>query len=125
MQYSQKLLRELLLNAIVHRAYDQVGNIILKVTKNSLQVKNPGNLLSPLLIENHQIIGQYIVIRNEQLAKQLRQEGLIELVGSGLLWVSKILQHNNLPPANFTQDATSFLVTINFGICDHIPIKQL
>ncbi|NQE35843.1 ATP-binding protein [Microcoleus asticus] len=108
------LLRELLVNAIVHRAYDRANDVIIKVMPTSIQVKNPGRLLPPLSLSNNQISGGYVVIRNEKLALQLRQKGLVELVGSGLLWVKKMLKHQNLSPAIFTQDATSFSVTISY-----------
>lgn len=108
------LLRELLVNAIVHRAYDRANDVVIKVMPTSIQVKNPGRLLPPLSLSNNQISGGYVVIRNEKLALQLRQKGLVELVGSGLLWVKKMLKHQNLSPAIFTQDATSFSVTISY-----------
>jgi ATP-dependent DNA helicase RecG len=78
--YPEKVIRELLANAIVHRPYTQRGDIFINLYPDRLEFHNPG--LFPLGVTETNIL-HTSVARNEQLAKVFRALKLMEKEGSG------------------------------------------
>jgi len=78
--YDQEVIRELLVNALVHRPYTQRGDIFLNLHPGHLEVVNPGVL--PLGVTPENIL-HTTVRRNEHLARVFHDLGLMEREGSG------------------------------------------
>lgn len=78
--YPEKVIRELLANAIVHRPYTQRGDIFINLYPDRLEFHNPG--LFPLGVSETNIL-HTSVARNEQLAVVFRALKLMEKEGSG------------------------------------------
>ena len=78
--YDEKVVRELLVNALVHRPYTQQGDIYLNLHPERLEVVNPGRL--PLGVTPRNML-HASRRRNEGLARVFHDLGLMEREGSG------------------------------------------
>lgn len=78
--YDEKVVRELLVNALVHRPYTQQGDIYLNLHPERLEVVNPGRL--PLGVTPRNIL-HASRRRNDGLARIFHDLGLMEREGSG------------------------------------------
>ena len=78
--YDEKVVRELLVNALVHRPYTQQGDIYLNLHPDRLEVVNPGRL--PLGVTPRNML-HASRRRNEGLARAFHDLGLMEREGSG------------------------------------------
>jgi ATP-dependent DNA helicase RecG len=78
--FDEKVVRELLVNALVHRPYTQRGDIFLNLHPDCLEVVNPGRL--PLGVTPQNIL-HASRRRNEGLACVFHDVGLMEKEGSG------------------------------------------
>ncbi|MDD2976532.1 ATP-binding protein [Aquabacterium sp.] len=78
--YDEKVVRELLVNALVHRPYTQQGDIYLNLYPERLEVVNPGRL--PLGVTPRNIL-HASRRRNDTLARVFHDLGLMEREGSG------------------------------------------
>ena len=78
--YDLRVVRELLVNALVHRPYTQRGDIFLNLHPDRLEVVNPGRL--PLGVTPQTIL-HASRRRNERLATLLHDLRLMEKEGSG------------------------------------------
>lgn len=79
--YDEDVVRELLVNALVHRPYTQQGDIFLNLYPDRLEVVNPGRL--PLGVTPRNIL-HASRRRNEGLARVFHDLGLMEREGSGI-----------------------------------------
>lgn len=78
--YDERVIRELLVNALVHRPYTQQGDIFLNLYPDRLEVVNPGRL--PLGVTPRNIL-HASRRRNELLARVFHDLELMEREGSG------------------------------------------
>lgn len=78
--YDKRVIRELLVNALVHRPYTQRGDIYLNLHPDRLEVVNPGRL--PLGVTPHNIL-HASRRRNDRLATLFHDLELMEKEGSG------------------------------------------
>jgi ATP-dependent DNA helicase RecG len=101
--YDQRVVRELLVNALVHRPYTQRGDIYLNLHPSWLEVVNPG--LLPLGVTPQNILHQS-VRRNNELARVFHDLNLMEREGSGydLLYEVLTSQGRKLPEVREGRD---------------------
>jgi hypothetical protein len=78
--YDEKVVRELVVNALVHRPYTQQGDIYVNLFPDRLEVVNPGRL--PIGVTPHNIL-HASRRRNEGLARVFHDLNLMEREGSG------------------------------------------
>lgn len=94
--YDEKVVRELLVNALVHRPYTQQGDIYLNLHPERLEVVNPGRL--PLGVTPRNIL-HASRRRNEGLARVFHDLGLMEREGSGFdLMYDRLLSQGRPAP---------------------------
>lgn len=94
--YDEKVVRELLVNALVHRPYTQQGDIYLNLHPERLAVVNPGRL--PLGVTPRNIL-HASRRRNEALARVFHDLGLMEREGTGFdLMYDRLLSHGRPAP---------------------------
>jgi ATP-dependent DNA helicase RecG len=107
--YDEKVVRELLVNALVHRPYTQQGDIYLNLFPERLEVVNPGRL--PLGVTPQNIL-HASRRRNEGLARAFHDLGLMEREGSGFdLMYDRLLSLGR--PAPLPEEGTDWVkVTI-------------
>ena len=87
-------IREILVNAVVHRSYLATGNIQVALYDDRLEVLTPGKLPIDQTIEAMK--SGFSKIRNEALAKAFAYMGLIEGWGSGIPKVNALLRQAGL-----------------------------
>ena len=78
--YDEKVVREVLCNALVHRPYTTRGDIFINIYTDRMEIANPGTF--PLGVTTTNILHQ-TVQRNEHLAKIFYDLHLMEKEGSG------------------------------------------
>jgi len=92
--YDSRVIREYLVNALVHRPYSQRGDIYINLFPDRLEVINPG--LLPLGVTPQNILHQS-VRRNNELARAFHDLGLMEREGSGYDLVYDVLLSQGRP----------------------------
>lgn len=107
--FDQRVIRELLVNALVHRPYTQRGDIYLNLYPDRLQVVNPG--LLPLGVTPHNILHQS-VRRNNELARVFHDLNLMEREGSGFDLLYEVLtsQGRPLPEVREGEDRVEVII---------------
>lgn len=107
--YDEKVIRELLVNALVHRPYTQRGDIFLNLHPDRLEVVNPGRL--PLGVTPRNIL-HASRRRNGELARVFHDLVLMEREGSGLDLVYDLLLSKGRPAPRVEEGSDSVKVTI-------------
>lgn len=92
--YDEVVIRELLVNALVHRPYTQRGDIFLNLSPDQLQVVNPG--LLPIGVSPQNIL-HTTVRRNDNLARIFHDLKLMEREGSGFDKLYEVLLSQGRP----------------------------
>lgn len=94
--YDKRVVRELLVNALVHRPYTQRGDIFLNLHPDRLEVVNPGQL--PLGVTPQTML-HASRRRNDQLARLFHDLKLMEKEGSGFDLMYEVqLSHGRTVP---------------------------
>ncbi len=107
--FDEKVLRELLVNALVHRPYTQRGDIFLNLHPDRLEVVNAGRL--PLGVTPQTILHDSRR-RNDGLARVFHDLGLMEREGSGFDLMYERLLSSGRPPPVPTEGIDSVTVTV-------------
>lgn len=76
-------IREVLLNAVIHRNYHINGPTKIAIYDNRIEVFTPGTFPGPISVENLDLGLTYT--RNKAVCKAFREAGYIEKLGSGFL----------------------------------------
>jgi len=80
-------LREVLINAIVHRNYHLPSPIKIAIYANHIEIYSPGNFVGP--VKQYGLLSGSTFWRNPAICKIFRELGFIELMGSGILEIFK------------------------------------
>lgn len=92
--FDERVIRELLINALVHRPYTQRGDIYLNLHPDRLEIVNPGPL--PLGVTPGNVL-HASVRRNEHLARLCHDLKLMEREGSGFDAIYDVLLSQGRP----------------------------
>lgn len=109
--YPWEAIRELAMNAVMHRAYNG-NNSPIKFYEYSdrIEIDNPGNLYGKVNQENFPNETDY---RNPNIAEIMANLGYVNRFGSGVNTVSALLEDNGSSPAKFLLgDMTTFKVVV-------------
>ena len=90
-QYPLEALRELLLNAVVHRDYKSASDIVIKIFDDRIIFTNPGKLYGKLRVEDLERNDYVSSLRNRLLAEAFYLTGDIERYGTGFVRVRDFL----------------------------------
>jgi ATP-dependent DNA helicase RecG len=107
--YEEAVVRELLVNALVHRPYTQRGDIFLNLRPDALEIVNPGRL--PLGVTPQNILHQSRR-RNDGLARIFHDLKLMEKEGTGFDLMYDRLLASGRPAPTVTEGADSVHVVI-------------
>ncbi len=107
--YEEVVVRELLVNALVHRPYTQRGDIFLNLQHDHLEVVNPGRL--PLGVTPANIL-HASRRRNDALARVFHDLGLMEREGSGFDTLYERLLATGRPAPTAREDLDSVHVVV-------------
>lgn len=107
--FDEVVVRELLVNALVHRPYTQRGDIFLNLYPDRLEVVNPGPL--PLGVTPQNVL-HTTVRRNEHLARMFHDLKLMEREGSGFDKVFEVLLSQGRPAPELIETHDRVQVTV-------------
>ena len=107
--YPRVALRELLLNAVVHRNYQSTAPIRFYCFPDHITISNPGGLYGDATAET---FPRTTVYRNPIIAEATRVLGYTNRFGQGIARTTKALELNGNPPAEYQFDAQTFTVTL-------------
>ena len=98
-QYPLDVIREFLLNAVVHRDYKHSTDIVIKIFDNRVIFSNPGTLFGKLTLKDLEKDDYISSIRNKIVAEAFFLTGDIEKYGTGFIRIRKKL--NKLKTATY------------------------
>jgi len=104
------VLREALINALVHRDYRSTANVQVYIFSDRVEIVNPGGLVGGLTLKD---LGKRSAPRNPLLFGILYRMELVEHIGSGLKRIREELQQNNLPKPVLDVDDNWFSIVIS------------
>lgn len=107
--FDEIVIRELLVNALVHRPYTQRGDIFLNLHPDRLEVVNPG--LLPLGVTPQNVL-HTTVRRNDQLARLFHDLKLMEREGSGFDKMFEVLLSQGRPAPEVIEGHDRVAVTV-------------
>ena len=107
--YPKVAVRELLINAIMHRNYQSNAPVRFYWFSDHIEINNPGGLYGEASPENFPYAVGY---RNPVIAEAIRVLGYTNRFGQGVLHAWKALEINQNLPARFTFDPHWFSVKI-------------
>ena len=107
--YPAAALREMLMNAVMHRDYESNAPIRFHWFGDRVEIQNPGGLYGLATPENFPRQTDY---RNPVIAEAMKALGYVNKFGRGVLRAQHALAANGSPPAEFVFEPTHFLATI-------------
>jgi ATP-dependent DNA helicase RecG len=108
--YPEWALRELLMNAVMHRDYESNTPIRFYVFNDHIEIMNSGGLYGEATRENFPTRNSY---RNPVIAEAMKVLGFVNRFGYGVQRTQSLLKANGNPPAEFEFDKHSVLVKIS------------
>ncbi len=107
--YPEVAVRELLLNAILHRDYQSNTPVRLYWFADRIEIQSPGGLYGEVTKETLTRRNSY---RNPVIAEAMKPLGFVNRFGYGIQRAQAALQANGNPAAEFEIDGTTVLVVI-------------
>lgn len=107
--YPQIALRELLMNAVMHRLYESNAPIRFYWFTDRIEIQSPGGLYGLATPENFPSQNDY---RNPVIAEAMKTLGYVNKYARGVLRANSALAKNGNPPAEFTFEPTYVLARI-------------
>lgn len=111
--YPELACREGLINAITHRDYSNEGRgIEVKIFNDRLVIKNPGELLSSISVEDLKSLTGVHQSRNTYIARVLREAGYIRELGEGIRRIYDLLHKNDMVDPVIQSENKTFSLTL-------------
>jgi len=107
--YPRVAVRELLMNAVMHRDYASTAPLRLTWLSDRLEIQSPGGLYGEASPQNFPRQTSY---RNPIIAEALKALGYVNRYGRGVVRAQEALAANGSPPAEFQFDTGYVLATI-------------
>lgn len=108
--YPEGAVRELLMNAVMHRNYNSNSPIRFYVFADHIEIQNPGGLYGEATLANFPTRNSY---RNPVIAEALKSLGFVNRFGYGVQRAQALLLDNGNRPAEFEFDEHSVLVKVH------------
>lgn len=110
-QYPHEVIREAVINAIVHGDYAMKGcRIQIAIFSNRIEITSPGGLPYGQTIAS--ALSGISIMRNRVIGRIFREIKLIERLGTGLKRITSIYEKANTKQALFEEINTNFRVTL-------------
>ncbi len=107
--YPRVAVRELLMNAVMHRDYSSTAPLRITWLEDRLEIQSPGSLYGEASPAN---FPQQTSYRNPVVAEAMKALGYVNRYGRGVLRAQDALRKYDSPPAEFQFDAGFVLATI-------------
>ena len=111
-EYPLEALREIVINMIVHRDYQNTGDSIIKIYDTKIEFYNPGKLENGLTIADLKSGIYTSYARNRKVADVFREAGIIEKYGSGIQRITNAFISYGLQEPVFQEFQNGFRVTV-------------
>lgn len=121
-EYPLEVIREALINAVVHRDYFNPNSIQVNIFQNRLEIISPGGLPEGLTKE---FFGRRSVRRNPINYRLLRDIGFVEGLGTGIPRMRNSMRKYNLKDPIFNFDNHTFEVIFYNSQSELKPIEAL
>jgi predicted HTH transcriptional regulator len=109
-EYPEEIVREIIVNAVVHRDYSRSGSsVLLAVYDDRIEVTSPGGLAGPVTADNI-VDRQYN--RNPIIAKRMFEMGFFEGWGQGIDQIVAWSASNAAKPPRFNDEVSQFTLTV-------------
>lgn len=122
-EFPEKVMREALLNAVVHRRYDDAArgtHVILELFRDRTMIGSPGAPVSPNSAEGLNRGEAKSIRRNEGLAKAAAEMGMMERRGKGIEMMRNNLDCCGLRPPTFEYGEPYLFLTL-WGMEKSLP----
>jgi ATP-dependent DNA helicase RecG len=100
-------IRELLMNAVMHRDYESNAAVRLYWFNDRIEIQNPGGLYGAVTPETFPDQNDY---RNPKIAEAMKILGYVNTFGRGIARTQRFLRENGNPPAEFHIDEPAFFL---------------
>lgn len=111
--YPELACREALVNAITHRDYSNEGRgIEVKIFDDRLVIKNPGELLSSITINDLKSLSGVHQSRNTYVARVLRETGFVRELGEGIRRIHELMRSNDMVEPVLESKNKTFSITL-------------
>lgn len=108
--YPVQAVRELLMNAVMHRDYESNAPIRLYWFADRIEIQNPGGLYGSVTPKTFPNQNDY---RNPKIAEAMKTLGYVNTFGHGIARAQRFLRENGNPEAKFKVDEPGyFLATL-------------
>jgi len=118
-------IRELIVNAVMHRNYLSHSNIQICIFDDRLEITSPGGLFGDLTIEK--MLNGSSSIRNELIADIFLKMKIVEKWGTGIKRVGVLCKNHGLKEVEYKANDESFTATIlrtKKDLFDNVPLNQ-
>jgi ATP-dependent DNA helicase RecG len=112
-QIPAEVVRELLVNAYVHRCYRLPGPVVINISDGGLEMQSPGELAGGLKADD--LINCVPIYRNLLLSEATRYVGLCDRVGQGIDLVYRGVLESGLPFPEFESENDLFTARISLA----------
>ncbi|MBI2343075.1 MAG: putative DNA binding domain-containing protein [Deltaproteobacteria bacterium] len=110
LELPESVLRELLVNAVVHRDYfERSADVTVKILPDSIEFSNPGRVSDHIPLDA--VYGKSYR-RNPMIADLFYRARYIERAGTGLLRVKKVLNDLGLPDLRIEEEGPFVIATL-------------
>jgi ATP-dependent DNA helicase RecG len=110
-EYPEIVIREAIVNALVHRSYENSAHTFLYMYRDRIVIRSPGLPLEPLKISmfpDH----VFAVPRNPRIAQAAFEMGFMDARGYGIRNMPERLREYGLRDPEFAADRGSFVITL-------------
>lgn len=107
--YPPEAVRELLMNAVLHRDYQSTSPTRLYQFSDRIEIQNPGGLYGDASPENFPRVNAY---RNPIIAEAMHTLGYVNRFGRGIARAKRAMQENGSPEPAFQLEVNHFLAVI-------------
>ena len=116
-------IREVLLNAIIHRNYHINGPTKISIYNNRIEFFNPGVFLGPL--DGHSLKLGLTYIRNNAICKVFREAEYIEKLGSGFITLFNSYEKRGLRPPQVIEGENFIKCILPRPLASDMPIETI
>ena len=107
--YPTQAIRELLMNAIMHRDYESNAPVRFYWFKDRIEIQNPGGLFGAVTPDTFPSQNDY---RNPKIAEAMKVLGYVNRFGRGIYRTQSALQQNGNPEAEFDHSQPTYFLAI-------------
>lgn len=107
--YPPEAVRELLMNAVLHRDYQSTAPTRFYEFSDRIEIQNPGGLYGEASAENFPRVNTY---RNPIVAEAMHVLGYVNRFGRGIARALRFMQENGSPEPRFQFEANHFLTIL-------------